>query len=93
MKFVNKLMGMGRDGFCQAISLHLQLIIPLQSSPARADYMRVEVVISSRLSIDLPTKQKHEDELLVSLDTAVTAVRSITNYCISIMFKKEGFYI
>ena len=26
MRFANKLVGMRRDGFCQAISLHLQLI-------------------------------------------------------------------
>ena len=27
------------------------------------------------------------------LDTAVTAMRSITIYCISMMFKEEGFYV
>ena len=27
------------------------------------------------------------------LDIAVIAVRSIISYCISVMFKKEGFYI
>ena len=30
MGFANKLVGMGRDGFCQAISLHLQLIIDFE---------------------------------------------------------------
>ena len=35
MRFANKLVGMGRDGFCQAISLHLQLIISKQTGSSR----------------------------------------------------------
>ena len=31
--------------------------------------------------------------MLVSLGTAVTAVRPITSYCIPVMSKEEGFYL
>ena len=51
MKFANKLVGMGRDGFCQAISLHLQLINRI----GRDDLPLVSQLTSSLSRFDFQT--------------------------------------